>query len=78
MVVLATFLFSIPDFLKFIIPAESLQGAQSIIPLAKYSLGWVLPAFITFGLVNVFTRKEIKGLGINPIDLLNLKRVYKD
>ncbi len=25
-----------------------------------------------------FSQKNIKGLGINPIDLLNLKRVYKD
>ncbi|MET2986135.1 branched-chain amino acid transport system II carrier protein [Aureibaculum conchae] len=55
MVVLVTFLFSIPDFLKFIIPAENLQGVQSIIPLAQYSLGWVLPAFLTFILVNVFS-----------------------
>ncbi|MBJ2173785.1 branched-chain amino acid transport system II carrier protein [Aureibaculum sp. A20] len=53
MVVLITFLFSIPDFLKFIVPEESLSGLQGIIPLAKYSLGWVMPAFIMFILVNI-------------------------
>ncbi|WP_117879844.1 branched-chain amino acid transport system II carrier protein [Aureibaculum luteum] len=53
MVVIITFLFSIPDFLQFILPAESLSGVQSSIPLAKYSLGWVLPAFVMFILVNI-------------------------
>lgn len=59
-VVLATFLFSIPDFLKFIIPVENLQGIQNVIPLAQHSLGWVLPAFITFGILNIFSVKTIK------------------
>ncbi|QCX40611.1 branched-chain amino acid transport system II carrier protein [Aureibaculum algae] len=53
MVVIITFLFSIPDFLQFILPAESLSGIQSSIPLANYSLGWVLPAFVMFILVNI-------------------------
>jgi len=49
-----TFLFSIPDFLKFIINPESLAGIQSYIPLSEFSLGWVLPAVIIFTIVNVF------------------------
>ena len=53
-VVGVTFLFSIPDFLKFIINPESLTGIQSYIPLSQYSLGWVLPAILIFVLVNVF------------------------
>ncbi len=53
-VVLATFIFSIPDFLGYIIPKESLQGVKEIIPLSQYSLGWVLPALVTFILVNCF------------------------
>ncbi len=57
-VVLTTFLFSIPDFLKFIIPVERLEGIKSIIPLAQYSLGWVLPALLTFVLVNLFQKKK--------------------
>ena len=55
-VVLIAFVFSIPDFLSFLIPAESLQGIQAFIPLAQHNLGWVLPALMTFILVNVFSR----------------------
>ncbi|PQJ81016.1 branched-chain amino acid transport system II carrier protein [Polaribacter porphyrae] len=51
-VVLVTFIFSIPDFLGFVIPRESLTGIKSIIPLAEYSLGWVLPALLVFGILN--------------------------
>ena len=51
-VVLATFIFSIPDFLKFIVPVESLQGIQELIPFSQNSLGWVIPAILTFVLVN--------------------------
>ena len=47
-VVLITFIFSITDFLGFIIPRESLTGIKSSIPLAEHSLGWVLPAILTF------------------------------
>ncbi|UAM97862.1 branched-chain amino acid transport system II carrier protein [Polaribacter litorisediminis] len=47
-VVLVTFIFSIPDFLGFIIPRENLVGIKSIIPLANSSLGWVLPALLVF------------------------------
>jgi len=58
-VILITFLFSIPDFLKFLIPKENLQGVQAIIPLSKYGLAWVLPALITFLMLNfnTFTSK---------------------
>lgn len=51
-VVLATFIFSIPDFLSFIVPRETLTGIKSIIPLANDSLGWVIPAFLTFFTLN--------------------------
>ena len=53
-VVGVTFLFSIPDFLKFIINPESLTGVQSYIPFSEFSLGWVLPAIFVFVFVNVF------------------------
>ena len=53
-VVGVTFLFSIPDFLKFIINPESLIGIQSYIPFSEFSLGWVLPAIFVFVIVNVF------------------------
>ncbi len=57
-VVLVTFIFSIPDVASFLIPSENLQGIQKVIPLAQHNLGWVLPALMTFVLVNVFSKKE--------------------
>ncbi|MBN4057880.1 branched-chain amino acid transport system II carrier protein [Olleya sp. AH-315-K02] len=58
-VVLVAFVFSIPDFLSFLIPAENLQGVKEFIPLAQHNLGWVLPAFATFVLVNIISRIRI-------------------
>ncbi len=57
-VIFVTILFSIPDFLKFIIPLEKLEGVQSLIPLSQFNLGWVLPALLTFVLVNLFKKKK--------------------
>jgi LIVCS family branched-chain amino acid:cation transporter len=59
-VVLVTFIFSIPDFLGFIIPREQLTGIKNFIPLAADSLGWVLPAFISFLALNVTTFFQYK------------------
>ena len=53
-VVGVTFLFSIPDFLKFLAPEESLQPIINLIPLAEYSLGWVLPALVALIAVNLY------------------------
>jgi LIVCS family branched-chain amino acid:cation transporter len=47
-VVLATFIFSIPDFLGFIIAEEKIAGIKNSIPLATENMGWVLPAVIVF------------------------------
>ncbi len=59
-VVIATFIFSIPDFLSFT-PLKGILGdAVAIIPLAKYRLGWVLPALITFFIVNIIASKTVK------------------
>ncbi|PWG06225.1 branched-chain amino acid transport system II carrier protein [Polaribacter aquimarinus] len=52
-VVLVTFLFSIPDFLGFIIPRENLTEIKNIIPLANFSLGWVIPACLVFIALNL-------------------------
>ncbi|MFL0353383.1 branched-chain amino acid transport system II carrier protein [Xanthomarina sp. GH4-25] len=57
-VVLVTFIFSIPDFLKFLISIETIQPIIDLIPLAKYSLGWVLPAILTFILGNIILLKK--------------------
>lgn len=51
-VVLVTFIFSIPDFLGFLIEADWLVSVKELIPLANQNLGWVLPALVTFILVN--------------------------
>ncbi|TCK67976.1 LIVCS family branched-chain amino acid:cation transporter [Winogradskyella wandonensis] len=55
-VVLATFIFSIPDFLKFLVNPEQLESIVNSIPLAKHSLGWVLPALAAFILTNLFQK----------------------
>lgn len=48
------FIFSIPDFLKFLIPVEKLEFIYAIIPFSRDGLGWVLPALIGFVLTNSY------------------------
>jgi LIVCS family branched-chain amino acid:cation transporter len=55
-VVLVAFVFSIPDFLGFFVPPENLIGVKEMIPFANENLGWVLPALLTFVLVNLFEK----------------------
>jgi len=57
-VVLVAFIFSIPDFLSFLIPAEKLVSIVNIIPFATFNLGWILPVLITFIIVNAFAKKK--------------------
>ena len=59
-VVLATFIFSIPDFLKFIISEEKLAPIKELIPLSEYSMGWVIPAILIFVLLNVLSFRNKK------------------
>jgi LIVCS family branched-chain amino acid:cation transporter len=54
-VVIVTFIFSIPDFLGFIIPRENLTGIQSIVPLAEFGLG----VACAFGFCFVEFKEEI-------------------
>lgn len=60
-VVLITFIFSIPDFLGFIIAADGLEEVKNIIPLAHLNLGWVLPAVFAFILTNGYQKAAIKS-----------------
>ena len=53
-VVLIAFIFSIPDFLGFLFEANWLDVLKDTIPFADKNLGWVLPALLTFILVNVY------------------------
>ena len=52
-VVSVTFIFSIPDFLKYFLPENSLRPITELLPLADQSLGWILPAIIAFIIGNV-------------------------
>ncbi|CAM1350376.1 branched-chain amino acid transport system II carrier protein [Tenacibaculum insulae] len=58
-VVLVTFIFSIPDFLAFIIDKKHLTEIIAFIPLANQHLGWVLPAIIAFILTNILSTKKL-------------------
>ena len=58
-VVLTTMIFSIPDFLGSVGLSEKLGVIQEFIPLSTYSMGWVLPALVVFGLGNIFSRKTL-------------------
>ncbi|MCB0461229.1 MAG: branched-chain amino acid transport system II carrier protein [Flavobacteriaceae bacterium] len=55
-VVLTTFVFSIPDFLGFLIEADWLTRIKELIPFANQNLGWVLPAVATFFIANLLSR----------------------
>ena len=56
-VLLATILFSIPDFLGSIGLGDAISKLQSYVPLSKFSMGWVLPALVVFGLANYIQKK---------------------
>ena len=53
-VVITSFIFSIPDFLKILMPSENINSVISIIPLGEFNLGWVLPSILMFFILNVF------------------------
>lgn len=59
-VVLVTFLFSIPDFLFFFVEEGSLSSVQSLIPLSSKGLGWLIPAVLSFILLNLLKLKSNK------------------
>ena len=56
-VIIVTLAFSIPDVIGFLSPSEGLQKLTGYIPLAKHSLGWVLPAVVAFGIVSMLKSK---------------------
>ena len=55
-----TFLFSIPDFLGFIINPEYLSVVKNSIPFANQNLGWVLPATLSFAITNFIGVRLVK------------------
>ena len=52
-VVVATVLFSIPDFLGSIGWGEFIAPITQYIPLSQFHMGWVIPALVVFGVVNL-------------------------
>ena len=59
-VVAIAVLFSITDFLKFLIPVENLEFIYEVVPFSRDALGWVIPSLITFVIVNAFTWNKKK------------------
>ena len=51
-VVVVTILFSIPDFMQSL-NFDQLNGLKRSLPFGKMGLGWLLPAVVTFILVNI-------------------------
>lgn len=60
-VVGTAFVFSIPDFLKFLIPVENLSLIYRYVPFSEHGLGWIVPSFLTFALVNLFCMMQKKS-----------------
>lgn len=57
-VVIATIVFSIPDFLGSVGLSEELVSLQEYIPLSTYSMGWVVPGLLVFVLMNILKIKK--------------------
>ena len=57
-VVIVTFIFSIPDVIGVIEPLKHLKDNFMFIPLAKHSLGWIIPALLVFVLINIFQKSK--------------------
>lgn len=53
-VVIISFIFSIPDFVKILMPSDTIDAVINFIPLAKFNLGWVIPSILMFVALNVF------------------------
>lgn len=60
-VIIATILFSFPDFLGSVGLGDAISWLQNHIPLSEFSMGWVLPAGIIFILANSIkiSKKEL-------------------
>lgn len=53
-VVITAFIFSIPDFLKILMPSENLDRIIATIPLGPYNLGWIAPSLLMFAILNMY------------------------
>ena len=64
-VVITTFIFSIPDFLQFVIAKAQLQPYTQHVPLSHVNLGWVLPALLIFTLSNFVQYIRLKEKSVS-------------
>lgn len=53
-VVITTFIFSIPDFLKILVPSENLDAIIGTIPLGHYNFGWIIPSILMFIALHIY------------------------
>ena len=60
-VTIVTLIFSIPDFLQFLVAEGTLDGIKLWLPLAEESMAWVLPALVVFVLTNLFQLMRPSG-----------------
>ena len=56
-VIITTLIFSIPDFLGALNFQHVLSSLLEWIPFSSQSLGWILPAFIVFVLLNIYNQR---------------------
>ncbi len=56
-VIITTLIFSIPDFLGALNFQHVLSSILEWIPFSSQSLGWILPAFIVFVLLNIYNER---------------------
>jgi LIVCS family branched-chain amino acid:cation transporter len=55
-VIFTTFLFSLPDILKFFLGEDFFEPIISYVPLAQHNLGWVIPSVTAFVVTNAIIR----------------------
>ena len=57
-VIYTTLVFGLPDFIGSIGYENAVAGIKNSIPLGNYSMGWLLPAFLVFVVVNLIAKKN--------------------
>jgi LIVCS family branched-chain amino acid:cation transporter len=61
-VVAVTLIFTLPDFLASFWESNPLSGVADLLPLHQQSMAWLIPALLTFILVNLIGRKRAKKI----------------
>ena len=56
-----TFIFSIPDFVASLGYAQNVEWIMALMPLGEMSLGWLLPAIITTGIMLNWSANQVNA-----------------